>query len=51
MPDGPLDDYLETLRAATRADAPEFDPGALMDAIAEAVDDTRWRDHQQATSG
>jgi hypothetical protein len=50
MPDDPLDDYLETLRAAARLDAPEFEPGALMDAIAEAIDDTRWRDQQQATS-
>jgi hypothetical protein len=51
MPDDPLDDYyLETLRAATRLDAPVFGPGPLMDAIAEAIDDTRWRDQQQATS-
>jgi hypothetical protein len=27
-----------------------FTPGALMDAIAEAIDDTRWRDQQRATS-
>jgi hypothetical protein len=50
MPDDPLDDYLETLRAATRPDAPELDVGALMGAIAQAIDDTGWRDQQQATS-
>jgi hypothetical protein len=46
MADDPLDDYLETLRAATRPGTPERDRAHLMDAIAEAIDDTQWRDHQ-----
>jgi hypothetical protein len=39
MPDDPLDDYLATLRAATRLHTPEPDPGDLMDAIAQAIND------------
>jgi hypothetical protein len=50
MPDDPLDDYLATLRAATRPDTPEPDPGDLMDAIAQATDDAQWRDLSTATS-
>jgi hypothetical protein len=46
MADDPLDDYLATLRAAARPGTPQLDRGDLMDAIAEAIADTQWRDHQ-----
>ena len=46
MPDHPLDDYLATLRAATRPRGADLDPGALMDAIAQAIDDMQQHDHQ-----
>jgi hypothetical protein len=46
MADDPLDDYLATLRAAARPGTPQPDRGDLMDAIAEAINDTQWRDHQ-----
>jgi hypothetical protein len=46
MADNPLDDYLATLRAASRPGTPSLDRGDLMDAIAEAIADTQWRDHQ-----
>jgi hypothetical protein len=46
MADDPLEDYLATLRATTRPAPPQLDRGDLMDAIAEAIDDTQWRDHQ-----
>lgn len=45
MPDDPLDDYLATLSAATRPGTPELDRGDLMDVIAEAINDTQWREH------
>jgi hypothetical protein len=44
--DDPLDDYLATPRAATRPGTPKLDRSDLMDAIAEAIADTQWRDHQ-----
>jgi hypothetical protein len=46
MPDDPLDEYLATLRAATRTQTSELEAGDLMDAIREALDDTCWHDHQ-----
>ena len=46
MPDDPLDDYLATLAAAARPQAPVVGPGDLMEAIAQAVNDAQWRDHQ-----
>ena len=50
MPDDPLDDYLATLRAATRLHTTEPDPGDLMDAIAQAINDAQWRDISTETS-
>jgi len=46
MADDPLDDYLAALMAANRPAPPELARGDLMDAIAEAIDDTQRRDHQ-----
>jgi hypothetical protein len=46
MADDPLDDYLATLRAATRPGPPSLDRGDLMAAIAEAMADTQWHDDQ-----
>jgi hypothetical protein len=46
MTDDPLEDYLATLRATTRPGTPLLDRGDLKDAIAEAIDDAQWRDHQ-----
>jgi hypothetical protein len=46
MADDPLEDYLATLRATTRPGTPQLGRGDLMDAIAEAIDDAQWRDHQ-----
>jgi hypothetical protein len=46
MADDPLDDYLATLRAATRPGTSKLDRGDLMAAIAEAIADTQWHDHQ-----
>jgi hypothetical protein len=46
MADDPLEDYLATLRAATQPGTQELDRDDLMDAIAEAIADTQWRDHQ-----
>jgi molybdopterin converting factor small subunit len=46
MPENPLDDYLATLRAATRTQTSELEAGELMDAIRQALDDTRWQEQQ-----
>jgi hypothetical protein len=46
MPDHPLDDYLATLKAAARPRATDRDSGALMEAIAQAIDDMQHDHHQ-----
>jgi hypothetical protein len=46
MPDDPLEDYLATLGAANRPQTPALGPGDLMDAIAQAINDAQWHDHQ-----
>lgn len=46
MAHDPLNDYLATLRAANRPQASELESD-LMDAIAEAIEDTQWRDQHR----
>jgi hypothetical protein len=46
MPGDPLDEYLATLRAASRPQTSERDRGDLMEAIRQALDDTRRYDQQ-----
>jgi hypothetical protein len=41
MPDDPLDEYIATLKAASRPQTSERDRGDLMDAIAQALDELR----------
>lgn len=47
MAHDPLNDYLATLRVTNRPQGSELEGENLMDAIAEAIEDTQWRDQHR----